>query len=71
MIKKIGFGFIITLILALLQIGWLLGIIILSIIIVAREIYSLAYLQNNRVDWKSVVLIELGGVIVYIVNYFL
>ena len=71
MIKKIGFGFIITLILALLQIGWLLGIIILSIIIVAREIYSLAYLQNNRVDWRSVVLIELGGVIVYIVNYFL
>ena len=71
MIKKIGFGFIIALILALLQIGWLPGIIILSIIVAAREIYSLAYLQNNRVDWKSVVLIELGGVIVYIVNYFL
>ncbi|MBM7556364.1 hypothetical protein [Halanaerobacter jeridensis] len=71
MIKKIGFGVIISLVLLLLQIGWITGIIILSIIIAAQEIYSLAYLQRNRIDWKNVVFTELGGIIVYGISYFL
>lgn len=70
-IKQLGLGLIIALVLVILQIGLAVGMIILSIIVAAREIYHLAFLQKSSVDWVRVGMTELGGVIIYLLSTFI
>ncbi|MGM0369358.1 MAG: hypothetical protein ACQEP9_02955 [Bacillota bacterium] len=69
--KQLMLGIIIAGFLVLLRIDMVLGIIILSTIIVSRQVYNVVYSQDHAIDWLNIVVAELGGILVYILINFL